>query len=86
MRECSDLDPEAVLRVSFLRGFRVLRVNLRRTDLCLLVEEKAALGVAARVQKGRDLNGYSGWSGCEGNDNSLLPKQRTIQRARAEVF
>jgi len=86
VRECSDLDPEAVLRVSFLRGFRVLRVNLRRTDLCLLVEEKAALGVAARVQKRRDLNGCSGWSGCEGNDNSLLTDQRTIQHARAEVF
>jgi hypothetical protein len=30
MRGCSDLDPAAVLRVSFLRGLRVLRVKLRR--------------------------------------------------------
>ena len=35
VREYSDLDPEAVLRVSFLRGLRVLRVNLRRLDACL---------------------------------------------------
>jgi len=28
----ADLDPEAVLRVSFLRGLRVLRVHLRRRD------------------------------------------------------
>ena len=35
MRECSDLDPEAVLRVSFLRGLRVLRAKLRRRDACL---------------------------------------------------
>jgi len=44
VREYRDLDPEAVLRVSFLRGLRVLRVNLRRTDLCLLVEENKGVG------------------------------------------
>jgi len=32
---CSDLGHTAVLRVSFLRGLRVLRVNLRRRDACL---------------------------------------------------
>ena len=32
VRGCVDLDPEAVLRVSFLRGLRVLRVKLRRRD------------------------------------------------------
>jgi hypothetical protein len=30
VRMCIDLDREAVLRVSFLRGLRVLRVKLRR--------------------------------------------------------
>jgi hypothetical protein len=43
VRGCIDLDPAAVLRVSFLRGLRVtflrglrvLRVNLRRRDACL---------------------------------------------------
>jgi len=32
LREYRDLDPEAVLRVSFLRGLRVLRAKLRRSD------------------------------------------------------
>jgi hypothetical protein len=32
VRGCGDLDPEAVLRASFLRGLRVLRVKLRRRD------------------------------------------------------
>jgi hypothetical protein len=35
VRGCGDLDPEAVLRVSFLCGLRVLRVKLRRSDAWL---------------------------------------------------
>jgi hypothetical protein len=35
VRAYRDRDPEAVLRVSFLRGLRVIRVNLRRRDACL---------------------------------------------------
>ena len=49
LREYRDLDPEAVLRVSFLRGLRVLRAKLRRRDAgtakCRSLDSLRSLGM-----------------------------------------
>jgi len=76
--------PKAVLRVSFLRGLGLLRVDLRRTDLCLLVEEKKALGVAERVQK-RRFERMQRMERMRGQRQQPAPSLTPIQHARAEV-
>jgi hypothetical protein len=65
VRGRSDLDPEAVLRVSFLRGLRVLRAKLRRSDACLKTAQSShfdslrSLGITihSRCAKGSDTYG-----------------------------
>jgi hypothetical protein len=52
-----DLDPEAVLRVSFLRGLRVLRAKPRRRDAgtakCRSLDSLRSLGVTAGLLRSK---------------------------------
>ena len=57
MRGYRDLDPEAVLHVSFLRGLRVLRVKLRRSDVdvgaakCRSLDSLRSLGMTGAMPR-----------------------------------